>query len=516
MLAILDALVDSSAAFRLSEPLANVQRFILSAPMAAPSSMQYDPVIAEIAAYACVRESAFSDEARANAITCLMDSLGCALRANSVPECRAVMEVWGTSSSEARGSRVPGLRARMHVGHAAAAITAAIRWLDFNDTWLAQEWGHPSDNLGAILAIADYMAADSDVGTRLTVSDILNWMIKAHEIQGVLALDNAFNRVGIDHVLLVKVASTAVAAAMLTDCDEDAVRSTVSHAWLDATLRTYRHWPNTGSRKSWAAADAVERAVKFAMLANAGEPGCQTALTAEGWGFQDIWFGGQSVTLQRQLGCYVMENILFKARYPAEFHGQTAIEAAVMQHPRVVGRADEILRVVIKTQEAGMRIINKTGPLRNEADRDHCIQYMTAVALLKGDVTSEDYEDEAASDPRIDELRSKMIVEEDPSYTRDYLDPELRSIGNSVEVLLLDGSSNTAVEVPLGHRLRRAESKPWLDRKFEANVRHSYPSGGYADRVLDAFSRPDEIQDMPISDFMAMLEPLEGEEVCRT
>ena len=474
-----------------------------------PDLRTYDDVIAEIAEYACQRNVVASDEAKSNAMLCLMDSVGCALRAASVDECRAVMESsrFG-GATVSGGARVPGLTGSMPTAQAAGATTTAIRWLDFNDTWLAQEWGHPSDNLGAILATADSLASQRRGAESLSVADVADWLIKAYEIQGVLALDNAFNRVGIDHVLLVKVASAAVVAAMLSNYDFDAVCSAVSHAWLDATLRTYRHGENTGSRKSWAAGDAVERAVKLATLSVAGQHGCKAALTAPSWGFQDVWFGGNSVTLGRELGCYVMENVLFKVRYPAEFHGQTAIEAAIALHGEFSNRLDDVAEVRIATQEAAMRIINKVGVLRNEADRDHCIQYMVAVALINGDITSEDYEDDAAGDPRIDALRSKMIVVEDHEYTRDYLAPESRSIANSVQVGFNDGSKTDPVEVryPLGHRRRRKEAQPWLVRKFENNMRHSFGDSRYTSRVIEAFSDQETLQGMKIDDFMSMLQ----------
>ena len=472
-------------------------------------TIDYDDEIVEIASYACKLDFEVSDEARSNALLCLMDSVGCALRANSVLECRSVIEAPGASRDNGtRGARVLGLPHRMPMAQAAAAITTAVRWLDFNDTWLAQEWGHPSDNLGTILAIADMMAADARRSEPITVSEVLDWTIKAYEIQGVLALENAFNRVGIDHVLLVKVASAAAAAAMLSASDEEKVRSAVSHAWLDATLRTYRHGSNTGSRKSWAAGDAVERAIKFALLANGGVAGCKGALTAERWGFQDVWYGGKEVRLGNPLGCYVMENILFKVRYPAEFHGQTAIEAAISLHPKVIDRLSEVNEVRIRTQEAAMRIINKEGQLHNEADRDHCIQYMTAVALLKGDVKSEDYEDEAARDSRIDQLRTRMVVTEDSDYSRDYLAPESRSIANSVQVVFMDRTETDAVEVwyPLGHRRRRDEARPWLNRKFVDNVRHSYGDGEFATGVLELFEDSGRLLDMRIDEFMGRLQ----------
>lgn len=469
----------------------------------------YDEVILEIAAYACQERLVASDEARSNAMLCLMDAVGCALRAVSVGECRTVMGSSQFGGLEVSGgARVPGSPGRMPVAQAAGATTTAIRWLDFNDTWLAQEWGHPSDNIGAVLAIADALASRSQASDRLKVTGILDWLIKAYEIQGVLALDNAFNRAGIDHVLLVKVASAAVVAAMLSDCDVEVVRSAVSHAWLDATLRTYRHGENTGSRKSWAAGDAVERAVKLALLSNDGQQGCRSALTAPGWGFKDVWFGGNSVKLGRPLGCYVIENVLFKVRYPAEFHGQTAIEAAIKLHKEVADRLDDVVEVRIETQESAMRIINKEGELRNEADRDHCIQYMVAVALLRGDIKSEDYEGEAASDARIDELRSKMTVRENLGYSRDYLAPESRSIANSVQVIFKDGTQTDAVEVryPLGHRRRREEARPWLVRKFVQNVQYSFGDSPYATRVIGAFSDVDLLLGMDFDEFMAMLQ----------
>ena len=470
--------------------------------------MPYDEVITKIAEYACSGDVEFSDEARSNAMLCLMDSIGCALRANAVEECRTVMEVGSEFEGGSRGVRVPGLTRRMPVAQASAATTTAIRWLDFNDTWLAKEWGHPSDNIGPILAVADHLSTCGADASAITVSELLDWMIKAYEIQGVLALENAFNRVGIDHVLLVKVASSAIVAAMLSGRDQSAVSSAVSHAWLDATLRTYRHGSTTGSRKSWAAGDAVERAVKLAVLANSGVDGCRRALTAPRWGFQDVWFEGEEVNLSGDLGCYVMENILFKVRYPAEFHGQTAIEAAIELHPEFVRRMDEVSEVRIETQEAAIRIIDKRGPLNNEADRDHCIQYMTTVALLNGDVRSEDYEEDAAADPRIDEVRAMMLVSENSEYTRDYLNPESRSIANSVQVVFNDGTSTNSVEVmyPLGHRRRRSESLPWLERKFEANVRHTYGESGYASKVLDAFAEPEKLLGLRADEFMGLLQ----------
>jgi 2-methylcitrate dehydratase len=357
---------------------------------------------------------------------------------------------------------------------AAFNIGAMIRWLDFNDTWLAAEWGHPSDNLGAILAVTDYVsrqkAANGERGLKLR--DVLTAMIKAHEIQGVLALENSFNRVGLDHVLLVRIASTAVATHMVGGTREQIINA-ISNAWLDGgALRTYRHAPNTGSRKSWAAGDATSRAVRLALIALTGEMGYPSALTAPKWGFSDVLFGGTDVTLARPLGSYVMENVLFKISYPAEFHAQTAVEAAMQLHPFVRDRLHDVERVIIETQEPGVRIIDKTGPLANPADRDHCLQYMTAVPLVFGRLTAADYEDEVARDPRIDALRAKMQVRENPDFTRDYYDPDKRFIGNAVQVEFKDGSKTERIEVsvPIGHRLRRTEGLPLLEEKFRASL----------------------------------------------
>lgn len=474
---------------------------------------RYDNVIAEIASYASRKGEVGSEESYRTARLCLMDSIGCALLANSVEACRAytMPEVYGDFGE--RGARVPGTTHIMPASSAAFAITTAIRWLDFNDTWLAREWGHPSDNFGALLAVADNTIRDlkwrhgTGFNADLTMRAVLDMAIRAYEIQGVLALDNAFNQVGIDHVLLVKVASAAIAAKIISSSDEEVIASAVSHAWLDATLRAYRHAPNTGDRKSWAAGDAVERAVKVATLAAKGMAGCGSALTAPRYGFQDAWFNGDEVTLGRSFGCYVMDNVLFKVRYPAEFHGQTAIEAAIKLHPQVSHRIDSISKVSIKTQEPAMRIINKEGVLNNPADRDHCLQYMTAVALIKGDITSEDYEDEASKDPRIDALREKMVVEEQREYSIEYLDPDRRSIANSVQVFFDDDTSTDEIEVryPLGHRNRRNEARPLLFRKFEDNVTHSYGRGAYSERVIYLFNDPDRLDEMQIDQFMGLL-----------
>jgi 2-methylcitrate dehydratase len=378
------------------------------------------------------------------------------------------------------GCRVPGTSYELDPVQAAFNIGAQIRWLDFNDTWLAAEWGHPSDNLGGILAVADHLArrAAAEGTPPPTVRDVLTAMIKAHEIQGVLALENSFNRVGLDHVILVRVASTAVVTAMLGGSTAQIINA-LSNAFIDgAALRTYRHAPNTGSRKSWAAGDATSRAVRHALLALAGEMGYPSALTAKTWGFYDVLFKGRPFSLPQPFGSYVMENVLFKISYPAEFHAQTAVEAAMTLHPQVAGRLEEIDQVVIETQEPGVRIIDKTGPLANPADRDHCIQYMVAIPLIFGRLSAADYEDQVATDPRIDALRGRMTVRENPDFTREYYEADKRHIGNAVQVFFRDGSSTPRVQVdyPIGHRKRRAEGMPVLVRKLETSVDAHFPA----------------------------------------
>ena len=431
-----------------------------------------DNVIARIADYA-VNYQPDSELALDTARLCLMDSIGCALLAMDYSACTKLLGPDVEGMIVPNGARVPGTRHQLDPVKAAFDIGAAIRWLDFNDTWLAAEWGHPSDNFGAIIPIADFISRSDVSGSSrsINVTEVLEMAVKAYEIQGVLALDNSFNNVGIDHVILVKVASTAVVTAMLGG-DVEQVENAISNAWLDASLRTYRHAPNTGSRKSWAAGDAVSRAVRFSLNSMSGEMGYPSALTASGWGFQDVWFRGEEITLQRELGSYVMENILFKVSFPAEFHAQTAVEAALELHPQVVSRLDQIDEVIITSQESALRIIDKTGPLNNPADRDHCIQYMTAIALLTGTLTAEDYEDEVAADPRVDQLRDKMTMQHDRRFTEDYIDPDKRSIANAVQVRFKDGSSteNITVEYPIGHRRRRQAAKPLLVDKFRANL----------------------------------------------
>jgi 2-methylcitrate dehydratase len=461
-----------------------------------------DQVLTAIADYALTFEidSALAYE---TAGYCLMDTLACGFQALKYPACTKLMGPVVPGATLTNGARVPGTAYELDPINAAFNIGAMIRWLDFNDTWLAAEWGHPSDNLGAILAVADYLSRG---GKRLVVRDVLTGMIKAHEIQGVLALENSFNRVGLDHVLLVRVASTAVVTAMLGGTREQIINA-VSNAWIDGgALRAYRHAPNTGSRKSWAAGDATSRAVRLALIALKGEMGYPSALSAKTWGFQDVLFKGKPVVLPQALASYVMENVLFKISYPAEFHAQTAVEAAMTLHPQIAARLEQIDRVVIETQEPGVRIIDKTGPLANPADRDHCIQYMVAIPLLFGRLEASDYEDAVATDPRVDALRAKMQVKENAQFTKDYYDPQKRYIGNAVQVFFKDGSSSerVAVDFPIGHRKRRAEGMPVLVKKFESSVAaHFQPKQSESIKAL--FGDRKALMAMPVSDFVAKL-----------
>jgi 2-methylcitrate dehydratase len=437
---------------------------------------------------------------------CLLDALGCGLLALGYPACSKLIGPVVPGATLPGGARVPGTGYELDPVQAAFCIGTMVRWLDFNDTWLAAEWGHPSDNLGGILAVADYLGRrESRNGQgELTMRSVLEAMIKAYEIQGVLALNQRFNRVGLDHVLLVRVASTAVVTALLGGTREEIINA-VSNAFIDGgTLRTYRHAPNTGSRKSWAGGDATSRGVRLALLARLGEMGYPSALTAPTWGFQDAILRGQPLALAQPLGSYVMENILFKVAFPAEFHAQTAVEAALALHPQVKDRLEEIETVRIETQESAVRIITKTGPLHNPADRDHCLQYLVAVALLKGNLTAADYEDAAAADPRIDRLRSKMVVAENPQFSADYLDPAKRSIGNVVQVIFRGGKATpkVTVEYPLGHRRRRAEGIPLLLAKFERNLR-SKLAPREVERVLAVCTDQERLERMPVAEFVS-------------
>jgi 2-methylcitrate dehydratase len=439
---------------------------------------------------------------------CLMDTLACGLMALKVPACARLIAPVVPGAVMPGGARVPGTSLELDPVQGAFAIGSMVRWLDFNDTWLAAEWGHPSDNLGGILAVADYLSRLALMHGRasLSVADVLTAMIRAHEIQGVLALTNSFNRVGLDHVLLVRVATTAVVTAMLGGSQAQ-ISNAISNAWADGgALRTYRHAPNTGSRKSWAAGDATSRGVRHALMALSGEMGYPTVLSAPRWGFQDVLFAGQSVLVSQRFGSYVMENILFKISWPAEFHAQTAVECALALHPAVRERLESIDRIVIETQEPGVRIIDKTGPLANPADRDHCIQYMVAVPLIFGRLTAADYEDEVATDPRIDRLRELMEVRENPGFTKDYYDPERRFIGNAVQVFFTDGSATPRIQVdfPVGHRRRRREGEPLMAAKFEAAVSAHYPARQAA-RVLALFGDPARLTGLSVNEFMAEL-----------
>ncbi len=439
---------------------------------------------------------------------CLMDTLACGFQALDYPACTKLLGPVVPGATLAGGARVPGTSYELEPVAAAFNIGAMIRWLDFNDTWLAAEWGHPSDNLGGILAVADYLSRQNraEGNAPLIMQDVLTAMIKAHEIQGVLALENSYNRVGLDHVLLVRVASTAVVTKMLGG-DREQVINAVSNAWIDGgALRAYRHAPNTGSRKSWAAGDATSRAVRLALIAMTGEMGYPSALSAKTWGYFDVLFKGKPFTFPQGFGNYVMENILFKISFPAEFHAQTAVEAGMTLHGEVKDRLDDIEKVAIETQEAGVRIIDKTGPLDNPADRDHCIQYMTAVPMIFGRLTAADYENDVAKDPRIDALRDKMQVQENEDFTKDYFDPEKRYIGNAVQVFFKDGSSTerVAVDYPIGHRQRREEGIPVLVRKFETSISPKLKAGQW--KELHALCADQEkLAATAVDDFMALL-----------
>ncbi len=469
-----------------------------------------DPLLTQIADYVLAVDRITSDEALDTARLCLMDTLGCGLLALNYPACTKLLgPVVPGASMPGTGARVPGTAYELDPIQAAFNIGAAVRWLDYNDTWLAAEWGHPSDNLGGILAVADYLSREALAQKKpaLTIREVLIAMIQAHEVQGILALENGFNRVGLDHVLLVRIASTAVVTRMLGGTRQQIINA-LSNAFLDGgALRAYRHAPNTGSRKSWAAGDATSRAVRHAFMALRGEMGYPSALSAKTWGFQDVLMKGNAIRVPQQgFGTYVMEQILFKISFPAEFHAQTAVEAAIQLHPQVSQRLDQIERIVIETQESGKRIIDKTGPLDNPADRDHCIQYMAAIPLLKGSLTAEDYEDGVAKDPRIDQLRARMEVVENSQFTRDYLDPSKRSIGNAIQVFFRDGAKTerVSVEYPVGHRRRRQEGIPLLLAKFEKNLRGRIPSP-QADSILELCNQRAVLEKTPVHRLMELL-----------
>jgi len=466
----------------------------------------YDQVMINIVDYVLNKkiDSAIAYE---TARLCLMDTLGCGMLALNFKECEKLLGPIVPGADLIGGARVPGTRFELDPVQAAFNIGTMIRWLDFNDTWLAAEWGHPSDNLGAILAVADYVSRQrvKDGKPGLVVNDVMTAMIKAHEIQGCLALENSFNRVGLDHVFLVKVAS-AVVAAQLMGADRDMMLRTLSQVFVDGqSLRTYRHAPNAGSRKSWAAGDATARAVRLALMAKAGEMGYPSALTAPKWGFYDVLFAGKPFQFQRPYGSYVMENVLFKLSYPAEFHAQTAVECAVKLHPQVEKRFNDIARIELVTHESAIRIISKQGALHNPADRDHCLQYMVAIGLLFGDLRAEHYENDIAADPRIDQLRAKMQVSENEQFSRDYHDPEKRSIANSIKLVFNDGSESeqVVIEYPIGHKRRREEGIPVLLSKFERNLSTRFNASKIAE-INAAMNDTNILATMPVVDFMAM------------
>src|SRR5688572_27740353 len=462
-----------------------------------------DKVLTQIADYV-TRYKVTSKEAYDTARYCLMDTLGCGFEALEYPACTKLLGPIVPGTVVPDGAKVPGTSFQLDPVQAAFNLGAMIRWLDFNDTWLAAEWGHPSDNLGGILATADWISRNAS--TPLVMRDVLTAMIKAHEIQGVIALENSFNRVGLDHVVLVKVASTAVVAQML-GCTYDQVVNAVSQAWVDGqSLRTYRHAPNTGSRKSWAAGDATSRAVRLALISKTGEMGYPSVLSAKGWGFYDVLFKGKEFKFQRKFGSYVMEHVLFKISFPAEFHAQTAVECAmsISQQMKSAGKAaEDIKKIRIRTHEAAIRIIDKKGPLSNPADRDHCIQYMVAVPLLFGRLTAADYEDTIASDSRIDRLRNKITCVEDPQFTRDYHDPDKRSIANALTVEFKDGKrlAETVVEYPIGHKRRRAEGMPILVEKFKTNLARRFPEAQQK-AILEVCMDADRLAAMPVDEFV--------------
>jgi 2-methylcitrate dehydratase len=469
-----------------------------------------DEVLTNIADYALNYEID-SDLAYETAQHCLIDTLGCGLEALEFPACTKLLGPIVPGTIVPNGARVPGTNYQLDPVQAAFNIGAMIRWLDFNDTWLAAEWGHPSDNLGGILATADWLSRTglADGRPPLSMRDVLTAMIKAHEIQGCIALENSFNKVGLDHVVLVKVASTAVVCQLL-GLTRDQTIAALSLAWVDGqSLRTYRHAPNTGSRKSWAAGDATSRAVRLALMAQAGEMGYPSVLTAKTWGFYDVSFKGQEFKFQRPYGSYVMENVLFKISYPAEFHAQTAVEAAMAiraQLEQFGKSADDIRTISIRTHEACLRIIDKKGPLANPADRDHCVQYMIAIPLLFGRLTAADYEDWIAADPilgaRIDALRDKMNCVEVPAFTRDYHDPDKRSIANALRVELNDGTVlEQTVEYPIGHRRRRAEGIPLLIEKFKNNLRRSFAEDRQQ-KILQASLNREKLESMPVNEYV--------------
>ena len=466
----------------------------------------YDSVIKEIADYV-VNFEIKSDLALDTARNCLIDTIGCGLLALKFPACTKMLGPVVEGSSVPFGVRVPGTNFKLDPIKGAFDIGCIIRWLDYNDTWLAAEWGHPSDNLGAILAVADFISQKniSEGKEPLKMKIVLESMIMAHEIQGVLALKNSFNKVGLDHVVLVKVASTALVTKLMGGSKEQ-IMDAVSHAWVDGqSLRTYRHAPNAGSRKSWAAGDATSRAVRLSMITLSGEMGYPGVLSAPVWGFEDVLFKGEKLSLPQDFGSYVMENILFKISFPAEFHAQTAVEAAVTLHHEVKDRLNDIESINITTHESAIRIISKVGDLNNPADRDHCLQYMVAIGLLKGDLIAEDYEDDFASDPRVDALREKMVISEDRRYSTEYHEADKRSIANKIQIHFNDGSSTDAVEVeyPIGHMRRRVEGIPVLEQKFLKNLQITFDTNK-TDKIYNLCTNQNELENISVTDFQEL------------
>ena len=466
----------------------------------------YDSVISEIANYVTNFEIE-SDLALDTARNCLIDTIGCGLLALKFPACTKMLGPVVEGTSVPFGVRGPGTNFKLDPIKGAFDIGCAIRWLDYNDTWLAAEWGHPSDNLGAILSITDFISQQkiSKGEDPLTMRTVLEAMIMTHEIQGVLALKNSFNKVGLDHVVLVKVASTALVTKLMGGT-KDQIMDAVSQAWVDGqSLRTYRHAPNAGSRKSWAAGDATSRAIRLAMITLSGEMGYPGALSAPVWGFEDVLFDGKQISLPQKFGTYVMENVLFKISFPAEFHAQTAVEAAVALHPEIIERLDDVKTVNITTHDSAIRIISKEGELNNPADRDHCLQYMVAIGLLKGNLIAEDYEDDIASDPRIDTLRKKMVINEDKRYSDEYHEADKRSIANKIQIHFNDGSSTEEIEVeyPIGHKRRREEGIPVLEQKFKNNLEITYDSDK-CEEIYQLCIDQEKLESTSVTDFQEL------------
>ena len=469
--------------------------------------MSADQALQDIADYV-IGFKVESEEALNTARNCLIDTIGCGLLALKYPNCTRHLGPLVPGTTVENGARVFGKSFELDPVKAAWDIGALVRWLDFNDTWLAEEWGHPSDNLGAIMALSDYISRVNIANHKspLSIRDVLEYMIKAHEIQGILALENSFNKVGLDHVLLVRVASTAVATHMLGGTREQIIDA-LSQAWADgSSLRAYRHAPNAGSRKSWAAGDATSRAVRLAMITMAGEMGMPSVLSTPEWGFYDVSFKGREFSFSKSYGSYVMENILFKISFPAEFHAQTAVECAVLLYPEIKEKLNEIERIEVTTHESALRIIDKTGALDNPADRDHCMQYMLAVAMIKGDLVAEFYEDSFhQQNSLIDKLRNKMILKEDKRYSKDYLADDKRSIANALQIFFKDGSQTDKVEVeyPIGHRNRRQEGIPLLERKFFNSLKSIY-SKEHSNRIYSLCLDKEKIEQTPVNEFMDM------------